>query len=222
MGIVAKVDANHVVTSVGDIPLAPVVDELDGHDRGDWPVVVDELVTRMVRSLLDGATRLTDATLADHVVVKILGDRERAGRSFAYARPLVSTATGQPVPGFVVALAWLDDGVELLNDAALAEVDDLDSAYRRGFERLATALADDLDVVRQGNIVTVTGSSWLVSSWPLAAGAGRPIMAEVGCDVVIGIEAANKVLVSASSHARELDDALSASRVADPFAWHID
>ena len=51
MGIDARVEGDHAVTSVGDIPLVPMVDELDGHDRGDWQLVVDELVTRMVRSL---------------------------------------------------------------------------------------------------------------------------------------------------------------------------
>ena len=221
MGIDARVEGDHAVTSVGDIPLVPMVDELDGHDRGDWQLVVDELVTRMVRSLLDGATRLTDATLAGHVVVRILGDRERAGRSFDYARPLVSTATGSPIPGLVVALAWLDDEVELLNDAALAEIDDLDAAYRRGSERLATVLADGLDVTREGNLVTVKGSSWLVSSWPLVPGLGQPIVDEVGNDVLVGIESPDKVFVSAIGHARELDCALSPSRVADPFAWRI-
>ncbi|MDU1065268.1 MAG: hypothetical protein E7A56_10525 [Cutibacterium avidum] len=198
-----------------------MVDELDGHDRGDWQLVVDELVTRMVRSLLDGATRLTDATLAGHVVVRILGDRERAGRSFDYARPLVSTATGSPIPGLVVALAWLDDEIELLNDAALAEIDDLDAAYRRGSERLATVLADGLDVTREGNLVAVKGSSWLVSSWPLVPGLGQPIVDEVGNDVLVGIESPDKVFVSAIGHAHELDCALSPSRVADPFAWRI-
>nr|WP_256998376.1 hypothetical protein [Cutibacterium avidum] len=183
--------------------------------------MVDELVTRMVRSLLDGATRLTDATLAGHVVVRILGDRERAGRSFDYARPLVSTATGSPIPGLVVALAWLNDEVELLNDAALVEIDDLDAAYRRGSERLATVLADGLDVAREGNVVTVKGSSWLVSSWPLVPGLGQPIVDEVGNDVLVGIESPDKVFVSAIGHAHELDCALSPSRVADPFAWRI-
>lgn len=221
MGIDARVEGDHAVTSVGDIPLVPMVDELDGHDRGDWQLVVDELVTRMVRSLLDGATRLTDATLAGHVVVRILGDRERAGRSFDYARPLVSTATGSPIPGLVVALAWLNDEVELLNDAALVEIDDLDAAYRRGSERLATVLADGLDVTREGNVVTVKGSSWLVSSWPLVPGLGQPIVDEVGNDVLVGIESPDKVFVSAIGHAHELDCALSPSRVADPFAWRI-
>ena len=219
MGIDARVEGDHAVTSVGDIPLVPMVDELDGHDRRDWQLVVDELVTRMVRSLLDGATRLTDATLAGHVVVRILGDRERAGRSFDYARPLVSTATGSPIPGLVVALAWLN--VELLNDAALVEIDDLDAAYRRGSERLATVLADGLDVAREGNVVTVKGSSWLVSSWPLVPGLGQPIVDEVGNDVLVGIESPDKVFVSAIGHAHELDCALSPSRVADPFAWRI-
>ena len=188
MGIDARVEGDHAVTSVGD---------------------------------LDGATRLTDATLAGYVVVRILGDRERAGRSFDYARPLVSTATGSPIPGLVVALAWLDDEVELLNDAALAEIDDLDAAYRRGSERLATVLADGLDVTREGNLVTVKGSSWLVSSWPLVPGLGQPIVDEVGNDVLVGIESPDKVFVSAIGHARELDCALSPSRVADPFAWRI-
>ncbi|OCK13874.1 hypothetical protein A9G02_10350 [Cutibacterium avidum] len=206
MGIDARVEGDHAVTSVGDIPLVPMV---------------DELVTRMVRSLLDGATRLTDATLAGHVVVRILGDRERAGRSFDYARPLVSTATGSPIPGLVVALAWLNDEVELLNDAALVEIDDLDAAYRRGSERLATVLADGLDVAREGNVVTVKGSSWLVSSWPLVPGLGQPIVDEVGNDVLVGIESPDKVFVSAIGHAHELDCALSPSRVADPFAWRI-
>ncbi|WCC81147.1 hypothetical protein O6R08_08155 [Cutibacterium equinum] len=221
LGIDAKVEGDHAVTSVGEIPLAPVAAELDGHDRRDWQCIVDELVTRMVRSLLEGATRLTDATLAEHVVVKILGDRERAGRSFDYARPLISTVTGAQVPGLVVALAWFDDEVELLNDAALAEIDDLDSAYRRGSQRLATVLAEDLGVTREGNIVTVTGSSWLVSSWPLAAGAGQPIVDELGHDVLVGIESPDTVLVTAIGHAPELDSALSPSRIADPFAWHI-
>ncbi|MGK2351438.1 hypothetical protein [Cutibacterium sp. V947] len=221
MGIDARVEGDHAVTSVGDIPLAPMVDELDGHDRRDWQVVVDELVTRMVRSLLDGATRLTDATLADHVVVRIVGDRERAGRSFDYARPLVSPATGSPIPGLLVALAWLNDEVELLNDAALAEIDDLDTAYRLGSKRLATVLTDDLDVTRHGNIMTVAGSSWLVSSWLLVPELGQPVADELGHDVLVGIESPDKVLISAISDAHELDSAVSPSRVADPFAWHI-
>lgn len=61
-------------TAIGDIPLVPIAEELGGHHRDDWELVVDELVTRMVRSLFDGATRLTDATLAAHVVVKVVGN----------------------------------------------------------------------------------------------------------------------------------------------------
>ena len=115
----------------------------------------------------------------------------------------------------------MDDEVELLNDAALVEIDDLDAAYRRGSERLATVLADGLDVAREGNVVTVKGSSWLVSSWPLVPGLGQPIVDEVGNDVLVGIESPDKVFVSAIGHAHELDCALSPSRVADPFAWRI-
>ena len=51
-------------TAIGDIPLVLIAEELGGHHRDDWELVADELVTRMVRSLFDGATRLTDATLA--------------------------------------------------------------------------------------------------------------------------------------------------------------
>ena len=88
-------------TAIGDIPLVPIAEELGGHHRDDWELVVDELVTRMVRSLFDGATRLTDATLAAHVVVKVVGNQERAGRSFDYARPFVSNVTGRPFPGWL-------------------------------------------------------------------------------------------------------------------------
>ncbi|WP_229771706.1 hypothetical protein [Cutibacterium porci] len=221
MGIDADVSGDHAATSVGDIPLVPIVEELDGHHRDDWRMVVDELVTRMVRSLLDGATRLTDATLAEHVVVKVVGDRERAGRSFDYARPLVSTVTGKPVPGLVVALAWFDGGVELLNDAALAEVSDLDAAYRRGTENLASALVNGLSLSRDGDIVTVTGSSWLVSSWLLVPQAGGPIADELGDSVVVGIETPDRVVVAAQGHEKQIDEALSASRIADPFPWRL-
>ncbi|AFU41597.1 hypothetical protein PAC1_09240 [Cutibacterium acnes C1] len=144
-------------TAIGDIPLVLIAEELGGHHRDDWELVADELVTRMVRSLFDGATRLTDATLAAHVVVKVVGNQERAGRSFDYARPFVSNVTGQTVPGLVVALAWFDGDVELLNDAALAEVKDLDAAYRLGTERLASALVGELSFSRDGDVLVVAG-----------------------------------------------------------------
>ncbi len=127
-------------TAIGDIPLVLIAEELGGHHRDDWELVADELVTRMVRSLFDGATRLTDATLAAHVVVKVVGNQERAGRSFDYARPFVSNVTGQTVPGLVVALAWFDGDVELLNDAALAEVTTERNADAKRQTRTATAL----------------------------------------------------------------------------------
>ena len=157
MGIDADVSGDHATTAIGDIPLVPIAEELGGHHRDDWELVVDELVTRMVRSLFDGATRLTDATLAAHVVVKVVGNQERAGRSFDYARPFVSNVTGQTVPGLVVALAWFDGDVELLNDAALAEVKDRDVAYRLGTERLASALVGELSFSRDGDVLVVAG-----------------------------------------------------------------
>ena len=221
MGIDADVSGDHATTAIGDIPLVPIAEELGGHHRDDWELVVDELVTRMVRSLFDGATRLTDATLAAHVVVKVVGNQERAGRSFDYARPFVSNVTGQTVPGLVVALAWFDGDVELLNDAALAEVKDRDVAYRLGTERLALALVGELSFSRDGDVLVVAGSSWLVSSWPLAKGAGRPIANEFGGSVVIGIEAPDRVVVAPPGCEGQIDQALSASRIADPFPWHV-
>ena len=208
-------------TAIGDIPLVLIAEELGGHHRDDWELVVDELVTRMVRSLFDGATRLTDATLAAHVVVKVVGNQERAGRSFDYARPFVSNVTGQTVPGLVVALAWFDGDVELLNDAALAEVKDLDAAYRLGTERLASALVGELSFSRDGDVLVVAGSSWLVSSWPLAKGVGRPIANEFGDSVVVGIEAPDHVVVAPPGCDGQIDQALAASRIADPFPWHV-
>ena len=221
MGIDANVSGDRAATSIGDIPLAPIAEELGGHHRDNWQLVVDELVTRMVRSVLDGATPLTDATLAEHVVVKVLGDRERAGRSFDYAQSFISNVTREPVPGLVVALAWFDGEVGLLNDATLAEVVDLDAAYRLGTERLASVLADGLSFTRDGDILVVTGSSWLVSSWPLAKGAGGPIADELGESVVVGIEAPDRVVVAAQGRERQMNEVLSASRIADPFPWYI-
>ena len=200
-------------TAIGDIPLVLIAEELGGHHRDDWELVADELVTR--------ATRLTDATLAAHVVVKVVGNQERAGRSFDYARPFVSNVTGQTVPGLVVALAWFDGDVELLNDAALAEVKDLDAAYRLGTERLASALVGELSFSRDGDVLAVAGSSWLVSSWPLAKGVGRPIANEFGDSVVVGIEAPDHVVVAPPGCEGQIDQALAASRIADPFPWHV-
>ena len=31
-------------TAIGDIPLVPIAEELGGHHRDDWELVVDELV----------------------------------------------------------------------------------------------------------------------------------------------------------------------------------
>lgn len=118
-------------------------------------------------------------------------------------------------------MAWFDGDVELLNDAALAEVKDRDVAYRLGTERLALALVGELSFSRDGDVLVVAGSSWLVSSWPLAKGAGRPIANEFGGSVVIGIEAPDRVVVAPPGCEGQIDQALSASRIADPFPWHV-
>jgi len=175
MGIDADVSGDHATTAIGDIPLFPIAEELGGHHRDDWELVVDELVTRMGRSLFDGATRLTDATLAAHVVVKVVGNQERAGRSFDYARPFVSNVTGQTVPGLVVALAWFDGDVELLNDAALAEVKDRDVAYRLGTERLASALVGELSFSHDEPATTRTSPSREKESSPTRADANLSV-----------------------------------------------
>ena len=117
-------------------------------------------------------------------------------------------------------MAWFDGDVELLNDAALAEVKDLDAAYRLGTERLASALVGELSFSRDGDVLVVAGSSWLVSSWPLAKGVGRPIANEFGDSVVVGIEAPDHVVVAPGCEG-QIDQALAASRIADPFPWHV-
>jgi hypothetical protein len=61
-------------------------------------------------------------------------------------------------------LAWFDGDVELLNDAALAEVKDRDVAYRLGTERLASALVGELSFSRDGDVLVVAGSSWIRDS----------------------------------------------------------
>ena len=43
MGIDADVSGDHATTAIGDIPLVPIAEELGGHHRDDWELVVDEL-----------------------------------------------------------------------------------------------------------------------------------------------------------------------------------
>ena len=90
-----------------------------------------------------------------------------------------------------------------------------------GTERLASALVGELSFSRDGDVLAVAGSSWLVSSWPLAKGVGRPIANEFGDSVVVGIEAPDHVVVAPPGCEGQIDQALAASRIADPFPWHV-
>ncbi|MEE8869262.1 MAG: hypothetical protein SOH99_06765 [Acidipropionibacterium acidipropionici] len=168
LGIEASVDGGHIDSSLGYLSLEPVARECADQDRGSWPVIVDEVVKRMVRSLVDGADQLSDATIGQHVVWRLLPDAERMGRSFRYVRP-VQGADGA-VPGVSVALAWDgEETLDVLNDAALSEVRDLDVAFRAGRENLVEDLAAapvETTELAEG-VVEISSPSWLTASWAL-------------------------------------------------------
>ncbi|AXE38179.1 hypothetical protein [Acidipropionibacterium virtanenii] len=168
LGIEATVAGGHIDSSLGHLSLEQVARECADQDRGSWPVIVDEVVKRMIRSLVDGADQLSDATIGEHVVWRLLPDAERMGRSFRYARPV--TGAGGELEGVVLALAW--DGQEtldVLNDAALSEVRDLDVAFEAGRENLVEDLAAAAVETTQlaAGVVEITSPSWLTASWAL-------------------------------------------------------
>jgi hypothetical protein len=190
LGIEARVEGGHVDSSLGSLSLEPVARECADQDHRSWPFIVDEVVKRMVRSLVDGASQLSDATILEHAVVRLLPDAERMGRSFRYARPLVGVAgVAGPVDGVVVALAWDgEESLDLLNDAALSDVHDMDSVFAAGREnlvadfRVAPVLTSDAGAGGVGVdggagadgavpcVVEVSSPSWLTASWALLPG----------------------------------------------------
>lgn len=179
LGIEATVSGGHVDSSLGTFSLEPVARECADQDRRSWPFIVDEVVKRMVRSLVDGATQLSDATIGEHAVLRLLPDVERMGRSFRYARPLVGVAG--PVDGIAVALAWDgEESLDLLNDAALSDVHDVDAAFGAGRENLIADLGGaPVQISNAGagsdvGVVEVSSPSWLTASWALLPGEVAP------------------------------------------------
>lgn len=168
LGIGATVEGGHIDSPLGYLSLEPVARECADQDRRSWPMIVDEVVKRMVRSLVDGADQLSDATIGEHVVWRLLPGVERMGRSFRYVRPV--TGDDGEVAGVAIALAW--DGaqtLDVLNDAALAEVRDLGVAFEAGRENLAEDLADaPVRTTRlEAGVVEISSPSWLTASWAL-------------------------------------------------------
>lgn len=220
-GITARVEGDRAeVGDLGVIDLAPVAHEVADLDRGDWPVVVDEVVTRMVRSLVEGAGLVTDAALAEHAVVRLLADRERMGRTLDLARP-VPGPDGHPVPGLVEVLAWYDDGeVDVLNDAALAGVDDLDAAFATGRRRLAEEVArTHLTLSPQGPVLRLEADSWLVSSSLLTPEVLPEQVRGLGPEVVVALASPSCLLVAPSDSRAEVPELLGADALSGPITW---
>lgn len=170
LGIEATVDGDHADTSLGELGLAPVARECADQDRKAWPYLVDEIVKRMVRSLIDGASQLSDVTIGSHVVWRLLPDAERMGRSFRYVRQVAGSTRSTDA---VVALAWDgEESLDLLNDSALAEVHDLDAAFDAGRRNLLADMeAAPIEVAPRGDgILEITSPSWLTASWALLPG----------------------------------------------------
>lgn len=173
LGVDATVGAQIASTPLGDLDLASAATQVSDLARRDWPHVVDEVVTRQVRSLLDGATLITDASMAEHGVVRILPPTERAGRSFRHARPLslagdlpAGEVVGQEVTVVVLAFDG-DEGLGLLNDAAVADLD-LEAAWSSGLAGLRRDLAaTGVSTTLTDGVVEVTSPSWLTASWLL-------------------------------------------------------
>lgn len=221
LGVEATVEGDSAATAVGAFSLVPVAEELDGHDRGDWPAVVDEMVTRMVRSLADGAAEITDSSLADHVVIRLLTDAERHGRSFGYARPVVDPATGAAREGMATVLAWIDDsGTEVLNDAALADVDDLDEPFRLGRQRLHEELSTRPPTrTAEDGTILLCGDSWLVSSILLVPELLDDVAADLGDDVLVAVESPDRVRFARTEDADRLTDRLPVSALTGVLSW---
>lgn len=222
LGISATVDGARVESTLGEFTLEPVARECADQDPRSWPFLVDEVVKRMVRALADGARQLSDATIGRHVVWRLLPDRERMGRSFRRARALSSvvpdggrTGSGMADEGgagktdVVVALAWDgEESLDLLNDAALSQVVDLDAAFAAGRANLTADLAATPAEVAQiaDGVVEVSSPSWLTASWAL-------LPAELAARFAPGT--AGQILVAAPDHRHLLvgpvDDRASAT-----------
>ncbi|MCI1747421.1 MAG: hypothetical protein LKI24_04500 [Acidipropionibacterium sp.] len=215
LGIEARVEGGHVDSSLGSLSLEPVARECADQDRRSWPFIVDEVVKRMVRSLVDGASQLSDATILEHAVVRLLPDAERMGRSFRYARPLAGVAG--PVDGVVVALAWDgEESLDLLNDAALSDVHDMDAVFAAGRENLvadfraAPVQTSDVGVGAGGVgvdgavpcVVEVSSPSWLAASWALLPGevAARFLPSTLAASSVSASQDTGGVLLAAPDH----------------------
>lgn len=171
LGIAASVEGGHIDSELGYLSLEPVARECADQDSKAWPYLVDEVVKRMVRSLVEGAVQLSDATVADHVVQRLLPDSERMGRSFRYVRPVAGEDGA--LEAVSLALAWDgEETLDVLNDAALSEVHDLDAAFEAGRRNLLVDLdaAEATAGTLPGGIVEIGSASWLTASWALLAG----------------------------------------------------
>lgn len=168
MGVRARVDGGHVDSGLGYLSLEPVARECADQDPKAWPYLIDEVVKRMVRSLVDGAVQLSDATIAEHVVWRLLPDSERMGRSFRYVHPIAGD--DGTVEGVSLALAWDgEETLDVLNDAALSEVHNLDAAFEAGRRNLLADLdgAEATPGCLPGGIMEIESDSWLAASWAL-------------------------------------------------------
>ncbi len=225
LGIEAAVEGGHVDSSLGYLSLEPVARECADQDRRSWPFVVDEVVKRMVRSLVDGAWQLSDATIGEHVVWRLLPQAERMGRSFGYARPV--DGRGGAVDGVAVALAWDgEESLDVLNDAALSDVHDMDAAFKAGRENLVEDLdAAPVETSELGaGVVEVSSSSWLTASWALLPGeAGARFLPQICGEILLAAPDHRHLLIGpAAEDAREaIAERIGASAVLPPTVFAV-